>query len=65
MAKAKRRLSPADFDIVRGTANDVKAFRKFVEQEGVAAIAVVEDTIARGKATMSKAAWLSSICPRS
>lgn len=58
MAKARRRLSPADFDAVRGTANDVKAFRKYVEQEGAAARELVDDVIARGAARMKKAAWL-------
>jgi hypothetical protein len=55
---AKRRLSPADFDVVRGSANDVKAFRKFVEQEGPAATAIVQDAIDRGNAKVQKAAWL-------
>ncbi|MDP3153143.1 MAG: hypothetical protein Q8N23_10760 [Archangium sp.] len=57
MATAKRRLSPADFDVVRGAAHDVKALRKFVEQEGAAATVVVEEALDRGSSTMHKTAW--------
>lgn len=55
----KRRVTTADFDAVRATANDVKMLRRFVDQEGTAAITTLEDVIERGGGRMRKAAWLS------